>query len=128
MRGPLLSRIGEREMPAIADQTHDELATTIGVASGSPTKGVPTPLRDALTPLRTHADVTKGAASRGAIGKASHRVSKIAARGVTNQGTIGHRIRTLCWCLRTARSGEPIASPRAATPATVAGHPESRSN
>ncbi len=46
----------------------------------------------------------------------------------TNQDTIGHRIGTLCWRLRTARSGERIANPRAATPATVAGHPESRSN
>ena len=115
-------------MIAIADQTHDELATTIGIASGGTTKGVPTPLRDAPVVLRTHADKTKGAASRGAIGKASSCIGKIAARGVTNQGTIGHRIRTLCWCLRTAKSGEPIASPRAATPATVAGHPESRSN
>ena len=128
MRGPLLSRIGERPMTAIADQTHDELATTIGIASGGTTKGVPTPLRDAPTHLRTHADETKGAASRGAIGKASRRVSKIATRGVTNQDTIGHRIGTLCWRLRTARSGERIANPRAATPATVAGHPESRSN
>ncbi len=126
MRGPLLSRIGEREMPAIADQTHDELATTIGVASGSPTKGVPTPLRDAPIHLRTHADEMKGAASRGAIGKASRR-SKIATR-VTNQDTIGHRIGTLCWRLRTARSGEPFAIPRAATPATVAVRPESKSN
>ena len=115
-------------MTAIADQTHDELATTIGIASGSPTKGVPTPLRDAPIPLRTHADETKGAASRGAIGKASQRVSKIATRGVTNQDTIGHRIGALCWRLRTARSGERIASPWATTPATVAGHPESRSS
>jgi hypothetical protein len=117
-------------MTAIADQTHDELATTIGIASGSPTKGAPTPLRDAPIHLQTHADETKGAASRGAIGKASRRVSKIATRGVTNQDTIGHRIGTLCRRLRTARSGERIANPRAATPATatVAGHPESRSN
>ena len=128
MRGPLLSRIGERKMPAIADQTHDELATTIGIASGSPTKGVPTPLRDAPIHLRTHANETKGVASRGAIGKASGRVSKIATRGVTNQETIGHRIGTLCWRLRTARSGERIANPRAATRATVPGHPESSSN
>jgi hypothetical protein len=117
-------------MIAIDDQTHDELATTIGIAIGSTTKGVPTPLRDAPTHLRAHTDETKGAASRGVIGKASRRVSKIAARGVTNQGTIGHRIGTLCWRLRTARSGERTANPRgrAATPATVAGHPESRSN
>ena len=128
VRGPLLSCIGEREMPAIADQTHDELATTIGVASGSPTKGVPTPLRDAPIHLRIHADETKGATSRGAIGMASRRVSKIATRGVTNQDTIGHRIGALCWRLRTARSRKPIANPRAATPATVAGHPESISN
>ena len=116
-------------MTAIADQTHDELATTIGLASGCTTKGVPTPLRDAPIYLRTHADETKGAASRGATGKASRRVSKIATRGVTKQDTIGHRIGALCcWRLRTARSGERIANPRAATPATVAGHPESRSN
>ena len=114
-------------MIAIADQTYDELATTIGIASGGTTK-VPTPLRDAPIHLRTHADETKGAASRGAIGKASQRVSKIAARGVKNQETIGHRIGTLGWYLRTARSGERTASPRAANPATVAGHPESRSN
>ena len=114
-------------MTAIADQTHDELATTIGVASGSPTKGVPTPLRDAPIHLRTRADETKGAASRAAIGKASRRVSKIATRGV-NQDTIGHRIGTLCRRLCTARSGERIAKPRAASPATIAGHPESRSN
>ena len=46
---------------------------------------------------------------------------------MTNQDTIGHRIRTLGWRLRTARSGERIANPRAATPATAtaAGHPES---
>ena len=115
-------------MAAIADQTHDELATAIGIVIGGTTKGVPTPLRDAPTFLWTHADETKGAASRGAIGKASRRMSTIATRGVTNQGTIGHRIGTLCWRLRTARSGEPIVSPWAATPATVAGHPESRSN
>ena len=115
-------------MKAIADQTYDELATTIGIASGGTTKGVPTPLRGAPIHLQTHADETKGAASRGAIGKASRRVSKIAARGVTNQGTICHRVGTLCRSLRTKRSGERIASPRAATPATVAGHPESRSN
>ena len=122
-------------MTAIADQTHDELATTIGIASGGTTKGVPTPLRDAPIHLRTHADETKGAASRGAIGKASRRVgkasrrvSKIATRGVTNQATIGHRIGTLCWLLRTARSGERIANPRAATAATVVGHPQSSSN
>ncbi|MFN9910301.1 MAG: hypothetical protein ACK56F_30015, partial [bacterium] len=54
--------------------------------------------------MRTHADETKGAASRGAIGKASQRVSKIATRGVKNQETIGHRIGTLCWRLCTARS------------------------
>ena len=121
-------------MTAIADQTHDELATTIGprigVASGSPTKGVPTPLSECPTHVRTHADETKHAASRGTISKASRRVRKIAARGVTNQGTIGRRIGTLCWRLRTARSGKRIANPRAATPATatVAGHPESKSN
>ena len=115
-------------MTAIADQTHDELATTIGLASGCTTKGVPTPLRDAPIRLWTHADEPKGAASRGVIGTASRRVSKIATRGVTNQDTIGHRIGTLCWRLRTARSGERTASPRAANPATVAGHPESRSN
>ena len=115
-------------MTAIADQTHDELATTIGIASGSPTKGVRAPLRDAPTHLRTHADETKHAASRGAIGKGSRRVSKIATRGVMNQDTIGHRIRALGWRLRTARSGERIANPRAATQATVPGHPESSSN
>jgi hypothetical protein len=38
VRGPLLSHIGERAMTAVADQTHNELATTIGIASGSPTK------------------------------------------------------------------------------------------
>ena len=114
-------------MTAIADQTYDELAT-IGIASGSPTKGVPTPLRDAPIHLRTHADETKGAASRGAITKASSCIGKMATPRVTNQGTIGHRIGTLCWRLRTARSGKRIANPRAATPATVAGHPESRSN
>ncbi len=115
-------------MTAIADQTHDELATTIGIASGSSTKGVPTPLRDAPIHLQTHADETKGAASRGAIGKASRRVSRIATRGVTNRDTIGHRIRTLGWRLRTAGSGERIAIPQAASPATAVGHPESRSN
>ncbi len=115
-------------MPAIVDQMHDELATTIGIASGSSMKGVPTPVRDAPIHLQTHADETKGAASRGAIGKASRRVSKIATRGVTNQDTVGHRIGTLCRRLSTARSGERIANPRAATPATVAGHPESSSN
>ena len=126
VRGPLLPRIGERA--TIADQTHDELATTIGIASGGPTKGVPTPLSEAPTHLRTHADETKRAASRGAIGKASLRVSKTATRGVTRQDTIDHRIGTLCWRLRTVRSGEPIVNPWAATPATVAGHPESTSN
>jgi hypothetical protein len=115
-------------MTSIADPTHDEQATTIGIARGSSMKGVPTPLRDAPIHLQTHADETKGAASRGAIGKASCRVSKIATRGVTKQDTIGHRIGTLCWRLRTARSGEPFAIPRAATPATVAGHPASKSN
>ncbi len=115
-------------MIAIADQTHDELATTTGIASGGTTKGVLTPLRDAPIHLQTHADETMGAASRGAIGKASGRVSKIATPGVTRQDTIAHRIGPLCWNLRTARSGERIANPRAATPATVAGHPESRSN
>ena len=115
-------------MTAIADRTHNELATTIGIASGGTTKGEPAPLRGAPIHLQTHADETKGAASRGAIGKASRRVSKIATGGVTKQDTIGHRIGTLCWRLRTARSGEPFAIPRAATPATVAGHPESRSN
>ena len=96
MRGPLLSRIGELQMTAIADQMHDELATTIGIASGGTTKGVPTPLREAPVHLQTHADETKGAASRGVIGKASRRVSKIATRGVTIQDTISHRIGTLC--------------------------------
>ena len=115
-------------MAAIADQTHDELATTIGIASGGTTKGVPTPLRGAPIHLRTHADETKGAACRGATGKAARRVSKIATRGVTNQDTIGHRVRTLGWRLRTARSGERIANRQAATPATAVGHPESRSN
>ena len=114
-------------MTAIADRTHDELATTIGIAGGGTTKGVATPLRDAPTHLRTHADEMKGAASRGAIGKASRRVSKIATRGVTNQDTIGHPIGAL-WRLRTVRSGESTTNPWAATPATVAGHPESRSN
>jgi hypothetical protein len=128
VRGHLLSRIGERPMTAIADQTHAWLATTIGIASGRTTKREPTPLRNAPIHLWTHADQTKGAASRGAIGKASRRVSKIATGGVTNQDTIGHRIGTLCWRLCTATSGEPIANPQAATPATVAGHPESRSN
>jgi hypothetical protein len=127
VRGPLFPRTGERA--TIADQTHDELATTIGIASGSPTKGVRAPLRDAPTHLRTHADETKHAASRGAIGKGSRRVRKIATRGVMNQDTIGHRIGALCcWRLRTVSSGERIANPRAATPATVAGHPESSSN
>jgi hypothetical protein len=115
-------------MTAIADRTHNELATAIGIASDSPTKGVPTSLRDAPTHLRTHADETKGAASRGAIGKASRRVSKIATRGVTNQDTIGHPLGALCWRLRMLRSGESSTNPKAATPATVAGHPESRSN
>ncbi len=130
MRGPLLSCIGEREMPAIADQMYDELVTTIGIASGGTTKGVPTPLRGAPIHLQTHSDETKSATSRGAIGKASRRVSKIATRGVTNQDTVSHCIGTLCWRLRTARSGKRIANPRAATPATatVAGHPESKSN
>ena len=116
-------------MTAIADQTHNGLATTIGIVIGGTTKGVATPLRDAPTHLRTHADETKRAASRGAIGKGSRRVRKIATRGVTNQSMIGHLIGTLCcWRLRTARSGERIANPRAATQATVAGHPGSRSN
>ena len=115
-------------MIAIADQTHDELATTIGIASDGRTHGVHTRLVGPLIHLWTHADETKGAASRGAIGKASRRVSKIATRGVTNQDTIGHRIGTLCWRLRTARSGERFANPQAATPSTVAGHPESKSN
>ena len=128
VRGPLLSRIGEQATTAIADQTHDELATTLGIAIGGTTKGVPTPPRDAPTHLWTHADETKGAASRGVIGKASRRIRKIATRGVTNQGTIGHRIGTLCSRLRTARSGGRIVNSWAATPATVAGHPESRSN
>ena len=125
VRGPLFPRTGERA--TIADQTHDELATTIGIASGSPTKGVRAPLSEGPTHVRTHADETKHAASRGAISKASRRVSKMATRGV-NQDTIGHRIGALCWRLRTARLGERIANPPAATPATVAGHPESRSN
>jgi hypothetical protein len=115
-------------MAAIADQTHDELATAIGIASGGTTKGVATPLRGARTRLQTRADETKGAASRGAIGKASRRVSKIATRGVTNQDTIGHPIGVLCWRLRTLRPGESSTNPKAETPATVAGHPESRSN
>ena len=110
MCGPLLSRIGKRPMTAIAGQTHDELATTIGIVSGCAMKSVPTPLRDAPIHLWTHADETKGAASRGATGKASRRVSKIATRVVTSQDTIGNRIGRLCWRLRTARSGEPIAN------------------
>ncbi len=124
VRDPILPRIGEQA--TIADRTHDELATMIGIASGGTTKGVRAPLRDAPTRLRTLADETKGAASRGEIGKASRRVRKIATRGVTKQDTIGHRIGALCcWRLRTARSGERIANPRAATRATVPGHPES---
>ena len=63
VRGPLLFRIGERPMTAIADQTHDELATTIGIASGGTTKGVHAPLRGAPIYLQTHADETKDAAS-----------------------------------------------------------------
>ena len=104
------------------------LAKTLGITSVGRTQGVHTRLFGPPIHLRTHADETRGAASQGAIGKASRRVSKIATRGETNQGTIGHRIGTLCWRLRTARSGERIANPWAATPATVAGHPESRSN
>jgi hypothetical protein len=38
-------------MTAIADRTHNELATAIGIASGGTTKGVPTPLSDAPTHL-----------------------------------------------------------------------------
>jgi hypothetical protein len=98
-------------MIAIADQTHDELATTIDLASGCTTKGVPMSLRDAPIHSWTHADEPKGAASRGVIAKASRRVGKIATRVVTNQDTINHRIGTLCWRLRTARSGERIADP-----------------
>jgi hypothetical protein len=103
--------------------------TTIGIASGGTTKGVRAPLRDAPTHSRTHADETKGAASRGAIGKASRRVRKIATRGVMDQDTIGHRIGALCcWHLCTARSEERIVNPWATTRATVPGHPESSSN
>ena len=112
----------------IASPRLDALAKALGIASVGRPQGVHTRLFGPLIHLQTHADETRGAASRGAIGKASRRVSKIATRGVTNQDTIGHRIGTLCWRLRTARSGERIANPRAATPATVAGHPESRSN
>ena len=39
LHGPRLSRIGERPMIAIADQTHDELATTTGIASGMVLRG-----------------------------------------------------------------------------------------
>ena len=128
MCSPLLSRIGERAMTAIADQTHDELATTIGIASGSTTNGVPTPLRDAPIRLRTHADETKGEASLGAIGRALRHISKAATRrGVTNQEMIGLRIGTLC-CMHMVRSGESTANPWAATRAMVAGRPQSRSN
>ena len=115
-------------MTAIADQTHDELATTIGIASGSSTKGAPTPVRGAPIHLQTHADETKGAASRGAIGKASRRVSKMATPGVTNQEAIGLHIGTLCCRMHMVRSGESTANPRAATRAMVAGRPQSRSN
>ena len=76
-------------MTAIADQTHDVLATTIGIASGSPTKGVPTPLRDAPIHLRIHADETKGATSRGAIG--THLAPTISARRTVGAPiTTGH--------------------------------------
>jgi hypothetical protein len=112
----------------IASPRLEALAKTLGIPSVGRMQGVHTRLFGPLIHLRTHADETKGGASRGVIGKASRRVSKIATRGVTNLDTIGHRIGTLCWRLRTARSGERIANPRAATPATVAGHPESRSN
>ena len=118
------------QVPAIriASPRLDALAKTLGIPSIGRMQGVHTRLIGPLIHIRTHADETKGGASRGAIGKASRRVRKTATRGVTDQDTIGHRIGALCWRLRTARSGERIANPRAATPATVAGHPESRSN
>ena len=80
----------------IASARLDALETTIGIASGCTTTGVHTRLVGPLIHLRTHANETKGGASRGVIGRASRRVSKIATRGVTNQETIGHRIGTLC--------------------------------
>ena len=91
-------RLTATKAPAIriASPRLDALAKTLGVTSVGRTQGVHTRLFGPLIHLRTHADETRGAVSRGAIGKASRRVSKIATRGVTNQDTIGHRIGTLC--------------------------------
>ncbi len=72
-------------MTAIADQTHDELATTIGIASGSSMKGVPTPLRD-------------------------HVISAAAMGPAKRRKTIG-----LHCAVQEASSGKGSASPRGTT-------------
>ena len=91
-------------MTAIADQTRDELETTLGIASGGSTQRGPTRLVDAQIHLRTPTSETKGEASRGAIGMDLHRISKAAtARGVTNQETIGVCNGTLCYRMHMVR-------------------------
>ena len=116
-------------MTAIADQTRDELENTLGIASSGTTQSGPTRLVDSQIHLWTGTTVTKGEASRGAIGRALRHISKAAAtRGVTNQETMGLHIGMLCCRMHMARPVESTANPRAATRATVAGRPQSKSN
>jgi hypothetical protein len=116
-------------MTAIADQTHEELEKTLGIASGGTTQCGHTPLVNSHIHLRTRARETKGQASRGAIGRAFRRISKVAiTQGATNQETIGLYIGTLCCRMIMLRSGESTANLQAATMAMLAGHSQSRSN
>ena len=103
----------------------------MGIASLSSgtTQCGPARLAESQIHLRTRTNETKGEASRGAIGRALRHISKAAAaRGVTNQETIGLHIGALCCRMHMVRSGESTANPRAATRAMVAGRPQSRSN
>ena len=115
---------------AIADKT-PELAKTLAVRSDGETRGKDTYLLG--PPVRAPAltDAANGAASRGAIGNASHPTPNLhrgrtaaTTTAVTTRETASHRIGSPG---SRARSGESTANPSAAWPAAAAGHPLSRS-
>jgi hypothetical protein len=126
---------------AIADKT-PELAKTLPVKSAGETRGKDTYFLGPPVRAPTLTDEANGAASRGTIGNALHPTPNlhrgrtavtttavtVTTTAVTTRETVSHRIGSLGYHLRRARSGESTTSPSAAWPAVPAGHPQSRSN
>ena len=107
---PATVRNDEPTITAIAAQTPDEPPKTLDVPSDGTTRGMYLGLRARPIHFVPRTDMTIGAVSQGAIGRALRRVRKATTtRAVPNHKTIGRRIRTLRRQVHAVRRGTMIA-------------------